>query len=197
MVRQGETPARKKTWRTYPMKNWKVAMFVVFAIPLIILVYLRIVDQSDREVYIGVVDNILNILFNLGINFLVVFNVFFFCAFAGFLFHHLVQIVDSMIDKHLDLTIIQKVLFATPGAFFFAFLYTKVFRISLSEPDTWILKILTASYLGWQPWSGEFTLSPVIWSFYGFLTFIIGFIISPKIMEYLRVFQTLRLRNSG
>jgi hypothetical protein len=170
------------------MKIWKIALFVGLAIPLIILVFSRIVDQSDQELYIQMVYSIRDFIMYLGINLLVVFNVFFFCAVAGFLFYHLIQFIDSMIDKHLDLTIIQKVIFATPFAFLFAFLYTQIFRISLAEPDTWIRMVATRRYLGWQPWDGEFTLSPVRWSVYGFLTFIGGFIISPKIMQNIRAF---------
>jgi hypothetical protein len=178
------------------MKIWKFSLLVGLAIPLVIFVFSRIVDQSDQELYIELVDNIRGFIVYLGINLLVVFNVFFSCAVAGFLFYHVIQFIDSMIDKHLDLTIIQRVLFATPFALLITFLYTQIFRISLAEQDTWIRSAATATYLGWQPWTGEFTISPVLWSFYGFFTFILGFLISPKIMQYLRAFHTLRLRNS-
>jgi hypothetical protein len=171
------------------MKIWKFSLLVVFLILLPLFVFSRIVDQSDQELYIKLVDNIRDFFVYLGINLLVVFNVFFFCAVAGFLVYHVIQFIDSMIDKHLDLTIIQRVLFAAPFALLFTFLYTQIFRISLAEQDSWIRSAATATYLDWQPWTGEFTISPVLWSFYGFFTFYLGLLISPKIMQYLRAFH--------
>jgi hypothetical protein len=178
------------------MKIWKFSLLVVFLILLFLFVIYRIIDQHDLEFSMKVVNNTKDLLWKLGINLLVVFNVFFFCAIAGFVCYHLVQIFDILVDRHLDLTKLQTVLITILVAAVFAGVYTRIFRISMAEPDTWILKIATETYFGWQPWDGKFTLSPVLWSIYGFFTFILGFVISPKIMQYIRAFHSyFRIQN--
>jgi hypothetical protein len=164
------------------MKIWKIFLFIVFVIVLIIGVFSRIA-QSDQELYIELVDKILDLLSYLVINFVVVFYVFFSGTLAGFIWYLFLQIIDSKVDVHINFTKTQMIFITFLVAILFALGYTWFFRKSLELPDTWIRTIATESYFGWQPWSGEFGRSPVLWSIYGFFTFFIGFFLSPTIIE--------------
>lgn len=171
------------------MKIWKVSLFVVVVIILIILVF-SLIAQSDQEFYIELFDKILDLVLNLGKNLMVVFYVFFSGAFAGFVWYLILLFIDSKVDVHIHFTNTQKTFITVLVAILFGLVYTVFFRISLEIPDTWIRTLATQSYSGWQPWSGEFGRSPVLWSFYGFLTFLLGFYLSPTFLN------PLRLRNS-
>jgi hypothetical protein len=171
------------------MKIWKVSLFVVVVIILIILVF-PLIAQSDQEIYIELVDKILDLVLDLGINFLVVFYVFFSGAFAGFIWYLIFLYIDSKVDIHIKFTNTQTTIITVLVAALFGLVYTVFFRTSLEIPDTWIRTIATKSYLGWQPWSGEFGRSPVLWSFYGLLTFLLGFYLSPAILISLRLWNS-------
>jgi hypothetical protein len=177
------------------MKNWKIALFVGILILSIIIIFSEIAQQ-DQEKFIGGVKTILNLFGNLAVNIAVVIAVFFSGILGAFIWYLVIQIIDFFVDEHIHFTRIQKMVFTGLVAILFGLGYTMLFRISLAEPDTWIRKIATTRYLGWQPWDGEFGYSPVAWSLYTIGTFIFGYAISPKIMAYLRDFHTLRLRNS-
>jgi hypothetical protein len=172
--------------RAIPMKIWKVSLFVVVVIILIIL-FFPLIAQSDQEFYIELGDKILDLSLNLGKNFMVVFYVFFSGAFAGFIWYLILLFIDSEVDVHIDFTNTQTTIITVLVAILFGLVYTVLFRASLEIPDTWIRTIATTSYLGWQPWSGEFGRSPVLWSFYGLLTFLLGFYLSPTILNILRL----------
>jgi hypothetical protein len=164
------------------MKIWKVSLFVVVVIILIIL-FFPLIAQSDQEFYIELGDKILDLSLNLGKNFMVVFYVFFSGAFAGFIWYLILLFIDSEVDVHIDFTNTQTTIITVLVAILFGLVYTVLFRASLEIPDTWIRKIARTSYLGW---SGEFDRSPVLWSFYGILTFLFGFYLSPTILNPLR-----------
>jgi hypothetical protein len=177
------------------MKNWKVFLLAGILILSIVIIF-SVIAQQDQEKFIGGVKTILNLFGDLAVNIAVVIAVFFSGILGAFIWYLVFQIIDIIVDKHIHFTRIQKMVITVLVAILFGLGYTMLFRMSLAEPDTWIRKIATASYLGWKPWDGEFGYSPVVWSIYTILTFILGYIISPKIMEYLRGFHTLRLRNS-
>jgi hypothetical protein len=169
------------------MKNWKVFLFAGILILSIVIVF-SVIAQPDREKFIGGVEVILNLFGHLALNIAIVIAVFFSGILGAFIWYLVFQIIDFIVDKHIHLTNIQKTVLTFLVAILFGLVYTVLFRISLAQPDTWIQRIATARYLGWQPWDREFTLSPVLWSIYGFFTFILGFMISPKIMQILQVF---------
>jgi hypothetical protein len=178
------------------MKILKFALFGLFVILLIVFVFSRIAP-SDQEFYIELVDKILDLLWYLVKNFMVVYYVFFSGAFAGFLWYLILQIIDSMIDRHLNFTSTQRTFITLLVAILFGLVYTVFFRLSLELPDTWIRTIATGSYLDWQPWSGEFGRSPVLWSIYGFITFLIGYYLSPMIIEPIEsILNSLRYRKT-
>jgi hypothetical protein len=171
--------------RTITMKIWKVSLLVVVVIISIIFVFSRIAP-SDQEYYIELVDKILDVGLDLGTNLMVVFYVFFSGAFAGTFWYLILLGIDRKVDVHINFTNIQMTLLTVLVAILFGLVYTVLFRITLEIPDTWIRTIATQSYAGWQPWSGEFDRSPVLWSFYGGLTFLLGFYLSSTILNPLR-----------
>jgi divalent metal cation (Fe/Co/Zn/Cd) transporter len=164
------------------MKNWKVFLFAGILILSIIIVFSEIA-QPDREKFIGGGEVILNLIGNLSVNIAIVIAVFFSGILVAFIWYLAFQIIDSIVDKHIHLTKIQKMVITFLVAILFSLMYTVLFRKSLAEPETWIQNIAKARYLDWQPWDGKFGYSPVLWSIYGFITFILGYMISPKIME--------------
>ena len=157
---------------------------------LLIRLVFSLIAQSDQEFYIELVEKILNLLCNLAINFMVVFYVFYFGTLAGFVWYLILLFIDSKVDVHINFTNTQTMLITVLVAILFGLVYTVFFRTSLEIPDTWIRTIATNSYLDWQPWSGEFDRSPVLWSFYGFLTFLLGFYFSPLILNFLRLWNS-------
>jgi hypothetical protein len=168
------------------MKIWKVSLVVVVAIILIFLAF-SLIAQSDQEFYIELVDKILDLVLNLGKNLIVVFYVFFSGAVAGFIWYLLLLFIDSKVDVHINFTNTQKTIITVLVAILFGLVYTVFFRTSLEIPDTWIRTIATNRYYDWQPWSGEFGRSPVLWSFYGLLTFLLGFYLSPTFLYFFGV----------
>jgi hypothetical protein len=179
------------------MKTWKVSVFVVGLIFFSILLFF-LIHQHDREYTIELANNISNSLSNFAINFSVVFFVFFFGALAGFAWYLSLQILDSLVDKDHNFTTIHRILLGILGAMVLFLIYTITFRGSLELPDTWLRTIATTEYFGWRPWTGEYDRSPVLWGIYGFLTFILGYFVSPKIIGPIdSIVNTFRFRNSG
>lgn len=156
---------------------------LILALPV---VYFIIIPDQDRQLISETAISIANDILNLITNILVIIAIFLYGFLTGIFAHILLHLIDDAVEYERKINNWLKLLIGVLCGLVFAGFYIWLFHQLLSMPETWVYSMATRTYFGWQPWTGEFDRSPVMWGVYTFITFLVGyFILFPRLTDFI------------